>query len=31
VKRTAMGEHGFYAYFEDPEGNLMGLFESKRP
>jgi hypothetical protein len=29
VKKTSMGEHVF-AYFEDPEGNLMGLFESKR-
>lgn len=30
TKRTPMGEHGFFAYFEDSEGNIMGLFESKR-
>lgn len=29
VKRTPMGEHGFFAYFEDSEGNTMGLFETK--
>lgn len=30
VKKTAMGEYGFFAYFEDSEGNTMGLYESKR-
>ncbi len=28
VGRTAMGEWGYYGYFEDSEGNLMGLFEN---
>ena len=27
VKRTDMGKYGAYAYFKDPEGNLMGLYE----
>ncbi len=27
VKRTSMGSIGFYGYFTDSEGNLMGLFE----
>lgn len=27
VKRTDMGQYGAYAYFTDPEGNLMGLYE----
>lgn len=26
VKKTAMGEFGFYGYFKDSEGNLLGLF-----
>jgi len=30
LKKTAMGEYGFYAYFQDSEGNVMGLYESKR-
>jgi len=28
VKKTAMGQFGFYGYFRDSEGNLMGLFEA---
>lgn len=28
TKRTSMGENGFFGYFKDPEGNVMGLFES---
>jgi predicted enzyme related to lactoylglutathione lyase len=27
TKRTSMGEWGFFGYFKDSEGNLMGLFE----
>jgi hypothetical protein len=27
VKRTEMGKYGAYAYFKDPEGNLLGLYE----
>ncbi len=27
VKKTAMGEWAFFGYFEDPEGNVMGLFQ----
>lgn len=27
VGRTSMGPIGFYGYFRDSEGNLMGLFE----
>jgi uncharacterized protein len=29
--RTAVGEMGFSAYFEDPEGNVIGLWETTRP
>jgi uncharacterized protein len=28
TERTAVGDMGFSAYFRDPEGNLMGLWES---
>lgn len=28
VGRTAVGEMGFSAYFKDPEGNVMGLWET---
>ena len=28
VKRSPMGEWGFFGYFKDSEGNLMGLFEN---
>jgi uncharacterized protein len=27
-ERTAIGDMGFAAYFRDPEGNLLGLWES---
>lgn len=27
-KRTPVGDMGFAAYFEDSEGNLMGLWEN---
>jgi predicted enzyme related to lactoylglutathione lyase len=27
VKRTEMGQNDAYGYFNDPKGNLMGLFE----
>lgn len=27
TKKTAMGEFGFFGYFRDSEGNLMGLFQ----
>ena len=27
TKRTPMGEWGFFGYFRDSEGNLMGLYE----
>jgi predicted enzyme related to lactoylglutathione lyase len=27
TKRSRMGEWGFFGYFHDSEGNLMGLFE----
>ncbi len=27
VKKTAMGDFGFYGYFRDSEGNVMGLFQ----
>lgn len=30
LKKTVMGDIGFFAYFEDPEGNLMGLWQSAR-
>lgn len=30
VKRTSMGEYGFFGYFADSEGNIMGLFEVPR-
>jgi predicted enzyme related to lactoylglutathione lyase len=29
TKRTPMGEFGFFGYFHDSEGNLMGLFENQ--
>ncbi len=28
TKKTSMGEIGWYGYFRDSEGNLMGLFQS---
>ena len=27
TKKTSMGEWGFFGYFKDSEGNLMGLFQ----
>ena len=30
VKKTAMAEMGFFAYFQDTEGNVMGLWQSTR-
>jgi predicted enzyme related to lactoylglutathione lyase len=30
VNKMPVGDMGFSAYFEDPEGNLMGLFQSTR-
>ncbi len=30
VKKTAMGDVGAYACFEDTEGNVMGLWQSTR-
>ena len=27
TKKTPMGEWGFFGYFKDSEGNLMGLFQ----
>jgi predicted enzyme related to lactoylglutathione lyase len=30
VGRTPVGEMGFAAYFTDPEGNVMGLWETAR-
>lgn len=27
--RSSLGDMGFYGYFRDSEGNLMGLFEAK--
>jgi uncharacterized protein len=29
--RTQVGDMGFSAYFEDPEGNVVGLWETARP
>ena len=29
AERTPVGEMGFSAYFTDPEGNLIGLWETK--
>ena len=29
LKKTSMGEYGFYAYFEDSEGNVLGLYQTK--
>lgn len=29
--RAPVGEMGFYAYFTDPEGNVMGLWEDAEP
>lgn len=31
VKKTPIGAYGFSAYFRDPEGNLMGLFQPPVP
>ncbi len=31
LARTAVGDMGFSAYFTDPEGNVMGLWESAPP
>jgi predicted enzyme related to lactoylglutathione lyase len=28
VKKTAMAQMGFFAYFQDTEGNVMGLWQS---
>ena len=28
--RTAVGDMGFSAYFSDPEGNTLGLWQSAR-
>ncbi|WP_211355335.1 hypothetical protein [Blastococcus colisei] len=30
VGKTPVGEMGFAAYFTDPEGNVMGLWETAR-
>jgi predicted enzyme related to lactoylglutathione lyase len=30
MKRTSMAEMGFFAYFEDSEGNILGLWQSTR-
>jgi predicted enzyme related to lactoylglutathione lyase len=30
VARQPVGDMGFIAYFQDPEGNVMGLWESAR-
>ncbi|MFD2092714.1 VOC family protein [Blastococcus deserti] len=31
VGKTPVGEMGFAAYFTDPEGNVVGLWETARP
>ena len=31
IPRTAMADMGIYAYFEDTEANLLGLWQSTRP
>jgi predicted enzyme related to lactoylglutathione lyase len=31
VGKTPVGDMGFAAYFTDPEGNVMGLWETARP
>ena len=31
AERQAVGDMGFAAYFKDPEGNLIGLWETARP
>jgi len=31
VPKTAMADMGIYAYFEDTEGNTLGLWQSTRP
>jgi uncharacterized protein len=31
TERQAVGDMGFAAYFNDPEGNLIGLWETARP
>ncbi|MDV3244541.1 MAG: VOC family protein [Nitrososphaerales archaeon] len=28
TKKTAMGQYGFFGYFKDSEGNLMGLYQA---
>jgi predicted enzyme related to lactoylglutathione lyase len=30
MKKTPMAEMGFFAYFEDPEGNILGLWQPVR-
>jgi len=30
TKKTSMGEWGYFGYFKDSEGNLMGLFQMPR-
>ena len=30
VKRTEMGQYGAFGYFNDTEGNLMGLYEAPK-
>jgi predicted enzyme related to lactoylglutathione lyase len=31
TERQAVGDMGFAAYFRDPEGNLIGIWETARP
>jgi hypothetical protein len=31
VPKTAMADMGIYAYFEDTEGNILGLWQPTRP
>ena len=31
VPRMPVGEMGFTAYFKDTEGNVLGLWETRRP
>jgi predicted enzyme related to lactoylglutathione lyase len=31
MERQAVGDMGFSAYFKDPEGNLVGIWESASP
>ena len=28
LKKTSMGENGFFGYFKDTEGNVLGLFQA---